>query len=85
MLCTHWDLRTALVQRRKTGLSLGHRGRIRTRAHQIPKLTDGFPQDGCDNKVVGEGSRKALCAPPGKTLELRSAMAGVVLFMDCLS
>lgn len=62
-------------------MSLGYRGRIRTQAHLVPKPTDGFPGDGCDNM---EGSRRDPSATPGKTSKLGSPKAGVALFMDSL-
>lgn len=64
MLCTHWDLRTALVQRRKQAQGFCHlgTGRIRTEANLVPKPTNEFSLDGEGSK---EGSRRDLSATPG--------------------
>lgn len=64
MLCTHWNLRTALVQRGKQAQGFCHlgTGRIQIEANLIPKPTNEFSPDGGGSK---EGSRWDLSATPG--------------------
>lgn len=79
MLCTHWDLRTALVQRRKQAHGVCH---LVTEAGFTPSPPDSKTHRWVLLKMDvtvrwGGVSRRALSAIPWKTLELKSPIAGV--------